>query len=136
LCGLRRAPCGRRLYCMPCSVLGASSTCTVCPAPCLDEIWQRSCASEFKFEGTNWLRHKRFWLVFSEVPALNLGRHTDYSNVLREFPQSRHVNSWRALFLFAIVVGGVQLGQSTLRPLIGLLCQSRVIMMMEKLVEW
>jgi hypothetical protein len=25
---------------------------------------------------------------------------------------------------------------STLRPLIGLLCQSRVIMMMEKLVEW
>jgi hypothetical protein len=42
-----------------------------------------------------------------------------------------------ALFLISIV-GGVESNwvHSTLRPPIGLLCQPRVIMMMEKLVEW
>jgi hypothetical protein len=41
------------------------------------------------------------------------------------------------IFLIRIVGGGAQLGAlAALRPPIGLLCQSRVIMMMEKLVEW
>jgi hypothetical protein len=45
---------------------------------------------------------------------------------------STHIN-----FLIGIV-GGVESNwvHSTLRPLIGLFCQPRVIMMMEKLVEW
>jgi hypothetical protein len=38
------------------------------------------------------------------------------------------------LFLLCIVGGGINV-HSTLRPLNGLLCQPRVIMMMEKLVE-
>jgi hypothetical protein len=39
------------------------------------------------------------------------------------------------LFLIGIVGGGVQLGPLDTAPLIGLLCQPRVITMMEKLVE-
>jgi hypothetical protein len=38
-------------------------------------------------------------------------------------------------FLIWIVGGGIKV-HSTLRPLNGLLCQPRVIMIMEKLVEW
>jgi hypothetical protein len=39
-------------------------------------------------------------------------------------------------FLIGIVAGGVNWVHSALRPLRGLLCQPRVIMMMEYLVEW
>jgi hypothetical protein len=39
-------------------------------------------------------------------------------------------------FLIGIVRSGVNGVHSALRPLIGLLCQPRVIMMMENLVEW
>jgi hypothetical protein len=38
-------------------------------------------------------------------------------------------------FLICIVGGGIKV-HSTLRPLNGILCQSRVIMIMEKSVEW
>jgi hypothetical protein len=41
----------------------------------------------------------------------------------------------QAFFLVCIVGGGIKV-HSTLRPLNGLLCQSRVIMIMEKSVEW
>jgi hypothetical protein len=46
--------------------------------------------------------------------------------------------SSQILFLIWIVGGGggVNWVHSALRPLIGLLCQPRVIMMMENLVEW
>jgi hypothetical protein len=40
------------------------------------------------------------------------------------------------VLLIGTVGGGVELDPLDTRPLIGLLCQSRVIMMMEKLVEW
>jgi hypothetical protein len=39
-------------------------------------------------------------------------------------------------FLICIVGGGVQLGPLTTAATSGLLCQPRVIMMMEKLMEW
>jgi hypothetical protein len=40
-----------------------------------------------------------------------------------------------SFFLICIVGGGIKV-HSTLRPLNGLLCQPRVIMIMGKLVEW
>jgi hypothetical protein len=43
-------------------------------------------------------------------------------------------SSKRNFFLICIVGGGIQV-HSTLRPLNGLLCQPRVIMIMEKSVE-
>jgi hypothetical protein len=47
-----------------------------------------------------------------------------------------HRDGQNLIFLIGLMGGGVQLGHSALRPLIGLLRQPRVIMMMEKLVEW
>lgn len=94
LCILTRAPCGGRLYYMLCIVSGASSTRLAQPSVSMF-TWNfvlRSCESEFKFEGTIWLKHKRFWFVFWEVPHFNLGRDTDYSKDLSEFPQSLQVN--------------------------------------------
>jgi hypothetical protein len=46
-----------------------------------------------------------------------------------------HANLWHIFFLICIVGGGIKV-HSTLRPLNGLLCQPRVIMIMEKSVEW
>jgi hypothetical protein len=40
------------------------------------------------------------------------------------------------IFLIGIVGGGIQLGPLGTAATNGLLCQPRVIMMMEKLVEW
>jgi hypothetical protein len=45
------------------------------------------------------------------------------------------LNCHDILFLICIVGGGIK-AHSTLRPLNGLLCQPRVITMMEKSVEW
>jgi hypothetical protein len=45
-------------------------------------------------------------------------------------------NSQLISFLIGIVGGGVQLGPLGTAATNGLLCQPRVIMMMEKLVEW
>jgi hypothetical protein len=42
----------------------------------------------------------------------------------------------KTFFLIGIVGGGVQLGPLVTAATNGLLCQPRVIMMMEKLVEW
>jgi hypothetical protein len=51
------------------------------------------------------------------------------------------LNPWDPRFLFIFVncyIGGVESNwvHSALRPPIGLLCQPRMIMMMEKFVEW
>jgi hypothetical protein len=49
-----------------------------------------------------------------------------------------HMNSSycsKVIFFICIVGGGIKV-HSTLRPLNGLLCQPRVIMIMEKSVEW
>jgi hypothetical protein len=49
------------------------------------------------------------------------------------FRASEDSSYLKLIFLIGIVGGGVYWVHSALRPLIGLLCQSRVIMMMEKL---
>jgi hypothetical protein len=59
--------------------------------------------------------------------------------VFREWPRKilSKLDLGRVIFLICMG-GGVESNwvHSALRPLIGLLCQPRVIMMMEKLVEW
>jgi hypothetical protein len=46
-----------------------------------------------------------------------------------------HITNLRIFFLICIVGGGIKV-HSTLRPLNGLLCQPRMIVIMEKSVEW
>jgi hypothetical protein len=55
-----------------------------------------------------------------DVPSLFLPKATVYTLIF---------------FLICVVGGGIKV-HSTLRPLNGLLCQPRVIMIMEKSVEW
>jgi hypothetical protein len=54
--------------------------------------------------------------------------------MLRNEDAKRKLLSFFIFFLICIVGGGIKV-HSTLRPLNGLLCQPRVIMIMEKSVE-
>jgi hypothetical protein len=60
---------------------------------------------------------------------------TDGNIGMRSLPTENRILTKMTFFLICIVGGGIKV-HSTLRPLNGLLCQPRVIMIMERSVEW
>jgi hypothetical protein len=71
----------------------------------------------------------------TEFQAFGDENNKESSAYRKVVPRWKYGNPWIYFFLICLVGGGIKV-HSTLRPLNGLLCQPRVIMIMEKSVEW
>jgi hypothetical protein len=78
------------------------------------------------------MEHKQIYPILIKHQIIGCFRYVD--DILLIYDQ-RETNVEETFFLIGIVGGGVQLGPLGTAGTNGLLCQPRVIMMMEKLME-